>query len=113
MFGVLTKVENYAAFKHKHPHSHTHTHTHNFRALENQNQELVTKITEGQGLPWPMQAHLKRLAGYEKTRVMLLQHMEVRLKVRPATGGVCHGNGAPDRTCGKELLYRKCIINIF
>ena len=59
---------------------HTHTHTH--RALENQIQDLVTKITEGQGLPWPKPAHLKRLASYEKTRVMLLRQLEIKLGVR-------------------------------
>lgn len=42
----------------------------------------MTKITEGQGLPWPKPAHLKRLASYEKTRVMLLRHLEVKLRVR-------------------------------
>lgn len=61
---------------------HTNTCAHTHRTLENQIQDLVTKITEGQGLPWPKPAHLKRLASYEKTRVMLLRQLEVKLKVR-------------------------------
>ena len=60
----------------------THTHTRTHRALENQINDLVTKITEGQGLPWPKPAHLKRLASYEKTRVMLLRQLEIKLRVR-------------------------------
>ena len=43
---------------------------------------MVTKITEGQGLPWPKPAHLKKIASYEKTRVMLLRQLEIKLRVR-------------------------------
>ena len=65
-----------------HTHTLTHITSHHLRTLENQIQELVTKIIDGQGLPWPKPAHLKRLASYEKTRVMLLRQLEVKLGVR-------------------------------
>ena len=50
--------------------------------LEGQIQELVKRVVEGQGLPWPKPAGLKKLASHEKTRVMVLRQLEVELAVR-------------------------------
>ena len=37
---------------------------------------------EGQGLPWPKPAYLKRLAGQERSRVMVLRILEEKLGIR-------------------------------
>ena len=50
--------------------------------LELQIQDLVSKIVDGQGLPWPKPAYLKRLASQEKTRVLVLRLLEEKLGVR-------------------------------
>ena len=52
------------------------------RALEFQIQEIVTKILDGQGLPWPKPPSLKRLVSHEKTRVLILRLLEIKLGVR-------------------------------
>ena len=50
--------------------------------MDNQVMEFVGKVVSGQGLPWPKPAALKRLAMYEKTRVLILRHLEEKLGVR-------------------------------
>lgn len=52
--------------------------------MELQIQELVVKIMEGQGLPWPKPAYLKRLAYQERSRVMVLRLLEEKLGIREA-----------------------------
>ena len=52
------------------------------RALEYQIQELVQKLLDGQGLPLIKPPALRRMAGYEKTRVMVLRQLEAQLGVR-------------------------------
>lgn len=47
-------------------------------------QELVKKLLDGQGLPWPKPAYLKHLAGQEKTRVQVLRLLEEKLGIREA-----------------------------
>ncbi len=42
----------------------------------------MKNITDGQGLPWPKPAYLKRLASQEKTRVIVLRLLEEQLGVR-------------------------------
>ncbi len=42
----------------------------------------MTKISEGQGLPWPKPPALKKLASYEKTRVIVLRMLENKLGLR-------------------------------
>ena len=44
--------------------------------------DLAVRIIEGQGLPWPKPAYLKRLASQEKTRVLVLRLLEEKLGVR-------------------------------
>ena len=53
-----------------------------FRVLEHQIQELVQKLLDGQGLPLIKSPSLRRMAGYEKTRVMVLRQLETDLGVR-------------------------------
>lgn len=53
-----------------------------FRALEFQIQELVNKLVDGQGLPLIKPPALRRMASYEKTRVMILRQLEHELGVR-------------------------------
>jgi hypothetical protein len=55
------------------------THT---KVLEHQIQELVQKLLDGQGLPLIKPPALRRMAGYEKTRVMVLRQLETELGVR-------------------------------
>ena len=52
------------------------------RALEYQIQELVHKLLDGQGLPLIKPPALRRMAGYEKTRVMVLRQLETAVGVR-------------------------------
>ena len=52
------------------------------RTIDNQIVDIVTKVVAGQGIPWLRSAALKRLAGYEKTRVVILRHLEERVGVR-------------------------------
>ncbi len=40
------------------------------------------KILDGQGLPWPKPPGLKRLATFEKTRVVVLRLLETKLGLR-------------------------------
>ena len=54
------------------------------RALEYQIQELVQKLLDGQGLPLIKPPALRRMSGYEKTRVMVLRQLETELGVRRA-----------------------------
>lgn len=42
----------------------------------------MSKITDGQGLPWPKPAYLKRLAYQERSRVVLLRLLEEKLGIR-------------------------------
>jgi len=49
---------------------------------ESQIHDLVGKLLSGQGLPWLKSAGLKHLASHEKTRVMLLRLLEMKLGVR-------------------------------
>lgn len=49
---------------------------------ESQIYDLVGKLLSGQGLPWLKSAGLKHLASHEKTRVMLLRLLEMKLGVR-------------------------------
>ena len=51
-------------------------------SLELQIHELVTKIADGQGLPWPKPAYLRRLAYQERSRVLVLRQLEERLGTR-------------------------------
>lgn len=51
-------------------------------SLELQMQELVMKIMDGQGLPWPKPAYLKRLAYQERSRVCVLRILEEKLGIR-------------------------------
>ena len=53
-----------------------------YRVLEHQIQELVQKLLDGQGLPLIKPPALRRMAGYEKTRVMVLRQLEMELGVR-------------------------------
>ena len=53
-----------------------------YRVLEHQIQELVQKLLDGQGLPLIKPPALRRMAGYEKTRVMVLRQLETELGVR-------------------------------
>jgi len=55
---------------------------HSARALESQIHNLVNKLLSGQSLPWSKPIELKRLATHEKTRVMVLRLLEVKLGVR-------------------------------
>ena len=52
------------------------------RTLEYQIQELVQKLLDGQGLPLIKPPALRRMAGYEKTRVMVLRQLETQLGLR-------------------------------
>ena len=52
------------------------------RALEYQIQELVHRLLDGQGLPLIKPPALRRMSGYEKTRVMVLRMLETVLGVR-------------------------------
>ena len=52
------------------------------RALEYQIQELVQKLLDGQGLPLIKPPALRRMASYEKTRVMVLRQLEMQLGIR-------------------------------
>lgn len=54
--------------------------------MEYQIQELVQKLLDGQGLPLIKPLALRRMAGYEKTRVMVLRQLETQLGVRRADG---------------------------
>ena len=56
------------------------------RSLEYQIQELVQKLIDGQGLPLIKPPALRRMAGYEKTRVMVLRRLETQVGVRRAGG---------------------------
>ena len=47
--------------------------------------ELVTRITSGQGLPWPKPPAFKKIVGEERNRVALLRQLELRLGVREQT----------------------------
>lgn len=49
---------------------------------ESQIHDLVGKLLSGQGLPWLKSVGLKHLASHEKTRVMLLRLLELKLGVR-------------------------------
>lgn len=50
--------------------------------MEYQIQELVQKLLDGQGLPLIKPPALRRMAGYEKTRVMVLRQLETQLGLR-------------------------------
>lgn len=50
--------------------------------LESQIHDLVGKLLSGQGLPWLKSVGLKHLTSHEKTRVMLLRLLELKLGVR-------------------------------
>ena len=52
------------------------------RALEHQLLDVVMKVLDGQGISWPKPPGLKRLASQEKTRVMVLRLLEVKLGLR-------------------------------
>ena len=45
-------------------------------------QDLVNKIMDGQGIPWPKPLSMKTLAAEEKSRVAVLRVLEVKLGVR-------------------------------
>ena len=42
----------------------------------------MSKLLSGQGLPWLKSVGLKYLAGHERTRIMLLRLLELKLGVR-------------------------------
>lgn len=42
----------------------------------------MTRISTGQGLPWPKPASFKKMIGEERHRVTLLKMIELRLRVR-------------------------------
>ena len=44
----------------------------------------MSKVAEGQGLPWPKPAYLKRLAYQERSRVQVLRLLEEKLGTREA-----------------------------
>ncbi len=50
--------------------------------MDSQIVEIVSKVMGGSGIPWPKPASLKRLSAFEKTRVLILRHLEERLGIR-------------------------------
>lgn len=44
--------------------------------------ELVTRVSTGQGLPWPKPLVFKKIIGEERSRVALLRQLELRLELR-------------------------------
>ena len=44
--------------------------------------ELVTRISTGQGLPWPKPLVFKKIISEERSRVALLRQLELCLKLR-------------------------------
>lgn len=45
-------------------------------------QDLVSRVMDGQGIPWPKPPGMKTLAAEEGSRVAVLRMLEVRLGVR-------------------------------
>ena len=78
--------------------------------LEVQIYDLALRIVEGQGLPWPKPAYLRRVANHEKTRILVLRQLEVKLGVREA-GEMVMATGDQiiavvsclDRTCNSSM----------
>ncbi len=60
--------------------------------MDNQIVEIVSKVVGGSGISWPKPASLKRLSAYEKTRVLILRHLEERLGVRTSNDVVLATN---------------------
>ena len=50
--------------------------------------ELVARLLDGQGLPWPKPPYLKQVASQERARVLALRMLETRLGVRRPTDTV-------------------------
>ena len=83
------------------------------RALEHQLLDVVMKILDGQGISWPKPPGLKRLASQEKTRVMVLRLLEVKLGLRKpnsfSTATQPQIQPVVSHYCG-HYLYTICIL---
>lgn len=53
--------------------------------MEQHIKELVGRIGNGQGLPWPKPQYFKKIVSEEKSRVALLRLLELRLCIREQT----------------------------
>ena len=73
-----------------------------YSELETQIKDIVGRIGDGNGLPWPKPQALKIISGEERSRIALLRVLEVRLGMRRQTDTKLSADGEIKPVVSKE-----------